>query len=709
MLRFFLSRRVPLRLVAPPTLRARSFSNTRVLATDVSVTPKDSQDAGIRGKKNKQAPLENSLTIPFLAISETVEAATLGRSIVAACVSEKDQPSTIADLIDKLPSEPEVSKTIVLFKELSTATNVHTFLRAQDRRSVELVDTAVVSEAARTADVVLISGLDTLASALSRYDPYECKSLILCDFEPNKTLLEVLARFNPRAQIGAPRTHYVPSSERTPIICLMNVEQKLKWSYERNVSFSECYFRTWNFPPRLSFLPADNGVNNFGDDYWTFITDIISSSGRTLIYTSNGEMSQEVYDGLYRKAVTACIVRSKDDLAYDQKIKAYIISADSTLFKCDIEPCGSVMIFHPARSIEEYLHMHACGRNLGKRSAQITEVVPSDQMNFVSLSGIKATVPIEIRHITPDLLTKIQHGHVPFPDEKDLSFAKRIQVSHGGAEQRLRSEVATVLRVVPKFADAVGQNQVEAYVSGEIAYKAPGTFGTAFFRQQQSYDPSAVQVRIISKEGYDTESGNEPPLVDDVEETATEEATEEFRDEDEYGRVANEPEQDRWGRSNKLDRYRGKSDGRFQTNGRRPDRGGWDKQRSSSHTYDSDNRRPQKQGWENRQSWNNQERPRRTYDSDNRRPQKQGWEEGRNRQSWNNQERSPRTYDSDNGRPPKQGWEEGRKRQPWNNRARTSSRSDGSENAGQSGWRDKGSYNERGSNAGGASWSKSER
>ncbi|KAK0485694.1 hypothetical protein IW261DRAFT_1559143 [Armillaria novae-zelandiae] len=613
-------------------------------------------------QKSKPAVLENSLTIPFLAVSETVEAATLGHSIIAACVSEKDQPSTIADLIDELPSEPGISKTIVLFKELSTATTVHAFLRAQDRRSVELVDTAEVSEAARAADVALISGLDILAPALLHYDPSECKSLILCGFEPDKTLLEALARFNPRAKIGAPRTHYVPSSERTCIVCLMNVEHKLKWSYERNVSFSECYFRTWNFPPRLSFLPADNGVNNIGDDYWTLITDTISSSSRTIIYTSNDEISQEVYDGLYRKAVTACTVRSKDDLVYDQKIKAYIIPANSTLFKCDIEPCGNVMIFHPASSIEEYLHMHACGRNLGKRSAQITEVIPSDQMNFVSLSGIKAAVPIEIQHITPDLLTKIQHGHVPFPYEKDLSSAKRIQVSHGGAEQRLRSEVATILQVVPKFADAVGQNQVEAYVSGEIGYKAPGTFGTAFFRQQQSYDPSAVKVRIISKEGHDTQSA---PLVEDIEEIAIEEATEEFRDEDEYGRVANEPEQDRWGRSNNQDRYRGKNGGQVQTNGRRR---GWDKQRSPSRTYDSDNRRPQKQGWENRQSWSNQERPRRTYDSDNRRPQKQEWEEGR-------------------------------KQQPWNNRERTSSRSD-TENLGQSGWRDKGR---------GTSWSKSER
>lgn len=110
-------------------------------------------------QKSKQAAIENSLTIPFLAISETVEAARLGRSIIAACVSEKDQPSTIADLIDKLPSEPEVSKTIVLFKELSTAADVHAFLRAQDRRSVELVDTAEVSEAARTADVCVYLGL----------------------------------------------------------------------------------------------------------------------------------------------------------------------------------------------------------------------------------------------------------------------------------------------------------------------------------------------------------------------------------------------------------------------------------------------------------------------------------------------------------------------------------------------------------------------
>ncbi|KAK0504871.1 hypothetical protein EDD18DRAFT_1126774 [Armillaria luteobubalina] len=699
MLRFFLSRRVPSRLVTPPTLRARSFTNTRLLLTDVPLTSKHSQDARIRGKKSKQAVLEIPLTIPFLAISETVEAATLGRSIIAACVSEKDQPATIAALIDKLPSEPGVSKTIVLFKESSTATNVHAFLRAQDRRSVELVDTSEVSEAARTADVALISGIDNIAPALSHYDPYECKSLILCGFEPDKTLLEVLARFNPRAKIDAPRTHYVPSSERTPIVCLMNVEQNLTWSYERNVSFSECYFRTWNFPPRLSFLPADNCVNNFGDDYWTSITDIVSSSGRTIIYTSNDEMSQEVYDGLYRKAVTACIVRSKDDLIYDQKIKAYIISADSTFFNCDIEPCGNVMIFHPARSIEEYLHMHSCGRNLQKRSAQITEVIPSDQMNFVSLSGIRAAVPIEIQHITPDLLTKIQHGHVPFPDEKDLSSAKRIQVSHGGAEQRLRSEVATILQVVPKFADAVGQNQVEAYVSGGIAYKAPGTFGTAFFRQQQSYDPSAVKVKIISKEGFDTKSA---PLVDDIEETTTEEATEEFRDEDEYGRVANEPEQDRWGRSSKQARYRSKKDGQFQTDGRR---GGWDNQRSPSSTYNSDNRRPQKQGWEHRQSWNNQERPRRSYDSDNRRPQKQGWEEGRNRQSWNNQERLPRTYGSDNDRPPKQDWEQGRNRQPWNNRERMSSRSDRSENLGQSGWRNKGSHNGRGFNAGATSWS----
>ncbi|KAK0212942.1 hypothetical protein DFS33DRAFT_1392955 [Desarmillaria ectypa] len=673
MLRFFLSRRAPLGLVALPTLRARSLSKTSFLAANVVVTPKDeSHDAGIRGKKSKHATLDNPLTIPFLAISETVEAATLGNSIIAAYVSEKDQPSTVADLIDKLPSEPGVSRTIILFKELSTARDVHAFLRAQDRWSVELVDTAEVLEAARTADVILISGLDTVASALSYHNPYECKSLILCDFEPDKILLEALGRFNSRAKIGAPRTHYVPSSERTPIICLLNVEKKLNWSYERTVSFAECYFRTWNLPPNLSFLPADDGVNNLEDDFWTYITDFITSSNKTIIYTSDGEMSQEVYDGLYRKAVMACIVKSKDDLGHDQKIKAYIISAESTFFKGDIDPCGNIIIFHAAKSIEEYVHMHACGRNF-KRSARIVEVVPSNQMNFVSLSGIKATVPIEIQYITPDLLTKIQRGYVPFPDEKDIRSAKRIQVSHGGAEQRLRSEVATILQEVPKFADAMAQNQVEAYVSGGISYRAPGKFGSTFFRQQQSYDSSTVKVKVISEEDPGTESGNEHFLGEDVEEPAVEE----FLDEDEYGRVVTE-RQDRRGGCNNQDRYRGENSGWSQINGRRPERGGWDKQRG----------------------------PPRTYDSDNRRPQKQGWEEGRKRQSWNNQERPPRTYDSDNRRLPKQGWEEGRQQQPWNNQQRTSSRENG---RGQSGWQDNGSYNGRGSRAGGTSWSKPDR
>ncbi len=298
---------------------------------------------------------------------------------------------------------------------------------------------------------------------------------------------------------------------------------------------------------------------------------------------------------------------------------------------------------------------------------------------------------------------------MPFPDEKDLSSAKRIQVSHGGAEQRLRSEVATILQVVPKFADAVGQNQVEAYVSGGIAYKAPGTFGTAFFRQQQSYDTSAVQVRIIRRKVITPNPVMSLLSLTTSRKLQARRLPKSFAMRTSTGGLLMRSSKIDGGRSNKQDRFGGKNDGRFQTNGRRPDRGGWDKQRSPSRTYDSDSRRPQKQGWENRQSWNNQERPRRTYDSDNRRPQRQGWEEGKNRQSWNNQERPPRTYDSDNGRPPKQGWEEGMKRQPWNNRERTSSRSDRSEGTGQSGWRDKGSYSGRGSNARGASWSKSER
>ncbi|KAK0461370.1 uncharacterized protein EV420DRAFT_1640848 [Desarmillaria tabescens] len=674
MLRFFLSRRAPLRLVAPPTLRARSFSKTVFLAADAVATLKEgSQDAGIRGKKSKRVTLGNPLTIPSLAISETVEAATLGNSIIATYVSGKDQPTTIADLIDKLPSEPEVSRTIVLFKESSTARDVLAFLRAQDRSSVELVDTAQVSEAARKADVVLISGLDTVTSALSCYNPSECKSLILCNFEPDATLLKALGNFNQRARVDASRTHYVPSSERTPIICLLDVEEKLNWSYERAVSFTECYFRTWPFPPNLSFLPANDGVNNLEDDFWTYITDSITSSSRTIIYTTDSDMAQDVYDGLYKKAVTASIIKSKDDLIYDQKIKAYIISADSTFFRDDIDPCGNIIIFHAAKSIEDT----ACGRNLTKRSARIMEVVPSDEMNFVSLSGIKAIVPIEIRYITPDLLTKVQRGHVPFPDEKDLRFAKRIQVYNSGAEQRLRSEVATMLKVIPKFAAAMAPNQVEAYVSGEISSKTSVAFGSTFFRQQQSYDSSTVQVKVILKEDRSAESVKEPPLAEEVEAPAAEE----FLEEDEYGRVVTE-RRDRWGSSDNQDRYRSKNFGGSQNSSRRPERGSWDKQR----------------------------KPSRAYDSDNRRPQKQGWEEGRQRQSWNNQERPPRTYGSDNRRPPKQDWEEGRQRQPWNNQQRSSSRSNASENGrGQSGWRDNRSYNGRGSRSEGTSWNKSER
>ncbi|KAG7446382.1 uncharacterized protein BT62DRAFT_115744 [Guyanagaster necrorhizus] len=529
--------------------------------------------------------------------------------------------------------------------------------------------------------IVLISGLDTVTSALSCYDVYECKSLILCNFEPDTTLLEALARFNPRATMGTPRTHYIPSSERTPIICLTNIEEKLNWNYERAVSFVECYFQTWNIPPSLSFLPADDGVNNLEDSFWTYIADIISSSGKAVIYTSDGEMSQEVLDGLYRKTVAARVVKSQADLAYDQKVKAVIISSDSTFFESDITPCGNVIIFHPAKSNEEYVHMHACARNFEKRSARIVEVVPSGQMNFVSLSGITTTIPIDIRDITPDLLAKVQHGHVPLPDEKDLRAAKYIQVSHGGAEQRLRTEVATIIQEVPKFADAVAQKQVDAYLSGGIKYKTAGTFGTTFFRQQQSYDSSSVQVRVISEEGSDTEPGDGLPLVEDVEKTAAEE----FRNEDEYGRVATK-QQDRGGNSNKQDRYRGKDYGWSRAN-RRPERGSWERGKKG-------------------QGWDKQRSPPRTYDSDDRQPPKQGWEEGRRRRSWNNQERPPLTYDSDNRRPPKQGWEGGRKREPWNNQEGTSSRSDASEN-GRSGLRNTGAHDQR-SRKEGTSWSKSE-